>query len=122
MMLKLKRQSAKSMKNILMCVTLHTAVAINVYQQYRQKTADFTKTIIASTASPFKFAGDVLDALKVKSQKLSEFEKINELAELSMLIPPKQIVSIKEKEIRFSESCEKSEMKNYIFDKLGIKN
>jgi threonine synthase len=98
----------------------HTAVALNVYQQYKEKTADFTKTIIASTASPFKFAGVVLDALKDKSQNQGEFEKINELSELSMLIPPKQIVSIKEKEIRFFDSCEKSNMKGYVLDKLGL--
>jgi threonine synthase len=98
----------------------HTAVAINVYQQYKEKTADFTKTIIASTASPFKFAGDVLDALKGKSQNQGEFEKINELSELSMLVPPKQIVSIKEKELRFFDCCEKSNIKDYIFEKLGI--
>lgn len=98
----------------------HTAVAVNVYQQYKEKTADFTKTIIASTASPFKFAGDVLNALKGKSNMQDEFENIKQLSELSMLVPPKQIVSIKEKEIRFLDNCEKSDMKDYICDKLGI--
>lgn len=98
----------------------HTAVAVNVYQQYKEKTADFTKTIIASTASPFKFSGDVLDALIGESQNMDEFEKINELSKLSMLVPPKQIVSIKDKEIRFFDSCEKSDIKNYILEKLGL--
>jgi threonine synthase len=98
----------------------HTAVAINVYHQYKEQTSDSTKTIIASTASPFKFAGDVLDAIKGNTQSQGEFEKITELSQISMLVPPKQIVSIKEKKLRFFDSCEKFNMKDYIFEKLGI--
>lgn len=41
----------------------HTAVAVKVYEDYRKETGDTTKTLIASTASPFKFSASVLDAL-----------------------------------------------------------
>ena len=40
----------------------HTAVAVNVYRDYAAKTGDRTPTVIASTASPFKFANSVLPA------------------------------------------------------------
>ena len=44
----------------------HTAVAVKVYEDYRKETGDTTKTLIASTASPFKFSASVLDALGKK--------------------------------------------------------
>ena len=44
-------------------IDTHTAVAKAVHDEYIEKTADLTKTIIASTASPFKFNQSVLIAL-----------------------------------------------------------
>ncbi len=41
----------------------HTAVASYVYERYLEETNDRTPAVIASTASPFKFAGDVLRSL-----------------------------------------------------------
>ena len=42
----------------------HTAVAKKVYEDYKKETNDSTKTVIVSTASPFKFADSVLSAIK----------------------------------------------------------
>ena len=39
----------------------HTAVAVKVYREYKAATGDTTKTLIASTASPFKFSASVLE-------------------------------------------------------------
>ena len=41
----------------------HTAVGYHCYETYINDTHDETKTIIVSTASPYKFSGAVLDAL-----------------------------------------------------------
>ncbi|AEG60867.1 threonine synthase [Desulforamulus ruminis] len=41
----------------------HTAVAVNVLEKYRRETGDATYTVVASTASPFKFNGSVAKAL-----------------------------------------------------------
>ena len=41
----------------------HTAVAVKVYEDYRARTGDTTPTVIASTASPFKFCQSVISAL-----------------------------------------------------------
>lgn len=41
----------------------HTAVAVKVYEDYRAATGDATPTVIASTASPFKFCQSVIEAL-----------------------------------------------------------
>ena len=46
----------------------HTAVGFSALGQYRQETGDETPTVVASTASPFKFCDNVLSALGVKEQ------------------------------------------------------
>ena len=44
-------------------IDTHTAVAAAVYGKYREETYDETKTVIASTASPYKFTSSVLAAI-----------------------------------------------------------
>lgn len=101
----------------------HTAVAMNVYQQYRKKTGDTTKTIVASTASPFKFPKAVLAALGVEPKvEQTDFEALEELSKVCLQNPPKQIISLKEKNIRFSEVSESSGMEQYLLNWLGIEN
>ncbi|NLA77262.1 MAG: threonine synthase, partial [Clostridiales bacterium] len=64
----------------------HTGVAVSVYNDYRAKTGDDTPVIIASTASPFKFCADVLDALTPgKNNASDEFGMIDELETLTGL-------------------------------------
>ena len=47
-------------------IDTHTAVAAAVYEKYRKETDDTTKTVIASTASPFKFTRSVMNAIDSK--------------------------------------------------------
>jgi threonine synthase len=100
----------------------HTAVALNVYEQYKQKTADATKTIIASTASPFKFAGDVLEAIEGERPAEDEAGLISLLSSIAMQRAPKQITALFNKQERFNGSCEKTEMIKTIFSALKIDN
>ena len=64
----------------------HTAVAVNVYTAYRAKTGDNTPTVIASTASPFKFPKSVLTALG-KEGGADEFDMIRRLSIIADLKP-----------------------------------
>ena len=97
----------------------HTAVAVKVYQDYRAKTGDTTKTVIASTASPYKFSGSVLTAIGEDSGS-DEFELVEKLAEVSKLPVPASLAALKDKEVRFDKVIDKSEMKEYVFSSLGI--
>ncbi len=93
----------------------HTAVAENVYEQYLAQTHDNTKTLIASTASPFKFASSVASAIKGEGTDAEdEFELISILSELSKEKPPKALAELKDKEIRFSEVCSKEDMQKAV--------
>ena len=98
----------------------HTAVAVKVYEDYKAATGDTTRTVIASTASPYKFSGSVLSALG-ESTDSDEFTLVSRLAEVSKLPVPASLAALKDKEIRFSETIEKQDMKEYVFRALGIK-
>jgi threonine synthase len=97
----------------------HTAVAVRVYEDYKAATGDKTKTIIASTASPYKFSGSVLSAIG-EDTSASEFDLVDKLAEVSKLPVPASLAALKDKEIRFSKVIDKTEMKEYVFSTLGI--
>jgi len=99
----------------------HTAVAVDVYKQYVGETGDMTKTIIASTASPFKFADTVLSALGVEPFGKSEFELLNLLSEKSDMDIPASLAKLKDKKVKFDEVIEKDEMVKSIKKALKIK-
>jgi threonine synthase len=98
----------------------HTAVAVKVYNEYRANTGDTTKTIIASTASPYKFSASVLEAVQGKKSDLDEYEMIDVLNELSKIDIPKSLAELKDKERRFSDSIEKTDMKEYVIRDLKL--
>ncbi|OQB14083.1 MAG: Threonine synthase [Firmicutes bacterium ADurb.Bin193] len=98
----------------------HTAVGKNVYDQYLFETGDDTKSIILSTASPFKFNKDVLEAIRGKSENTDEFTLLEELSHLAGMKIPNSLKALKSKEIRFPDSIDKAEMKEFINSKLKL--
>ncbi|HNX65004.1 MAG TPA: threonine synthase, partial [Oscillospiraceae bacterium] len=98
----------------------HTAVAVKVYEDYKAKTGDKTKTIIASTASPYKFSASVLEALEGGTSSLDEFEMVDRLSELSKYEIPVQLLELKNKSIRFNKSIDKTEMKDFVLSVLKL--
>ena len=73
-------------------IDTHTAVAASVYKKYVAETSDETKTVIASTASPFKFTRSVMDAIdKAKYDKMTDFELVDELSRIANVAVPQAI-------------------------------
>lgn len=91
-------------------IDTHTAVAAVVYDKYVAKTEDKTPTVIASTASPFKFGRSVLKAIDPKYDFLSDMEQIEELSKVANVAVPKAIEEIKNAPIRHDHICEKDQM------------
>lgn len=81
-------------------VDTHTAVALHVYNQYVAETGDHTPTVVASTASPFKFGGSVARAILPESQGQGEFELLKQLAAYTGLAIPPGIRNLEQMEIR----------------------
>ncbi len=93
-------------------IDTHTAVGFNIYNRYHQRSKDETKTVFASTASPFKFAPAVMDALRGAgySNGRSNETIINELSEESGLEIPATLKDIAKREIRHNMTIEKDQM------------
>ncbi len=86
-------------------IDTHTAVAVNVYEKYLKETGDNTVTLLASTASPFKFADSVLSALGVDIESGGE-ELLKILSKTTMQKIPVPLASIFDKEERFLNTTE----------------
>lgn len=87
----------------------HTAVAVNVLEQYRSKTGDATPALVVSTASPFKFCPVVLDALGDKTT-VRGLESIARLEEVTGILAPASLSGLAGKLERFHNVIEKSAM------------
>lgn len=95
----------------------HTAVAVNVYEQYVKETSDNKKVIIASTASPYKFVSSVLSALEAREVSgMDEYQSIGELFRISGLDVPESIAELENLPVLHSDIIENTQMKDYIKD------
>ena len=79
----------------------HTAVGVKVYEDYRKQSGDTTPTVLASTASPFKFCGSVLRALG-KATSEDDFAMLQEVAALSGRSVPPRLAELAQKKERFT--------------------
>lgn len=97
----------------------HTAVASHVY--YEKAAQSGTKTVIASTASPYKFTRSVMDAIdKEKYDSMTDFELVDELNRISGVTVPDAIEEIRTAPILHNTVCDKSEMQDTVEKILGL--
>lgn len=97
----------------------HTAVAMAVYNDYKAETGDNGVSLIASTASPYKFADSVLSSLEIALPD-DDFERLSLLSKETGTEIPAPIASLKGKERRFGEVIDRDEMKQAVCDYLKI--
>ena len=99
----------------------HTAVAASVYGKYKAETKDEqTATVIASTASPFKFSRSVMDAIDPKYDAMEEFELIDELSKIGNVKIPNAIEEIRNAPVRHKATCEVDKMPKVVKEFLGM--
>ena len=102
-------------------IDTHTAVAAGVYGKYKKDTGDVdTKTVIASTASPFKFTRSVMDAIDHKYDSMSDFELVDELSKIAKVKVPGAIEEIRTAPILHDTQCDVDKMKDTVKSFLGI--
>jgi len=103
-------------------IDTHTAVAKNVYDQYVSQTGDDHKTVIVSTASPFKFASSVLDAIAEKEEieGKDDFELLDILSEKAELVLPQSLSDLRIKPVVFKTTCEKDELYEIVSNMLNL--
>ena len=92
----------------------HTGVAVNVYEQYRKETGDATPCVIASTASPYKFAAAVLPAVYDGAVPESGFDQVAKLSEVTGTPVPAPLAGLKNRPVLHKSCTEKEEMSAFI--------
>jgi len=101
-------------------IDTHTAVASAVYRKYVEETGDHTKTVIASTASPFKFTRSVMNAIDGKYDAMGDFELVDELSRIANVRVPQAIEEIRTAPVLHDTQCEAAEMKDTVKKFLKI--
>ena len=97
----------------------HTAVAGHVLREYRRKTGDDTPSVIVSTASPYKFAADVLSALTGGNAGGDPFSASEEIQKLTGIPMPEQVRKLRELQVRHTAECDKDKMGQAVLDVMA---
>lgn len=92
----------------------HTAVASGVYNDYVAKSGDKTPTVIASTASPYKFTRSVMNAIDSKYDAMGDFELVDELCKLSGVKVPNAIEEIRTAPVLHDIVCDSDKMQDTV--------
>lgn len=119
-----EKETAEAIKNLYentgYVIDTHTAVAASVYKKYVADTKDAKPTVIASTASPYKFARSVMTAIDKKYDALDEFELVDELVKLSNTPEPEAVKEIRTAPVRHNNVCAVDAMEATVKQWLGI--
>lgn len=99
----------------------HTAVAVRVYENYVSETNEDIPTVIDATASPYKFSKSVLTAvLDGETPEYDEFDMVDELNRKTGADVPNPLKALKNKEVRFTNVCDKESMSEMVFKLLNL--
>ncbi len=101
-------------------IDTHTGVASCVYRRYAEETKDTTPTVIASTASPFKFSHSVMEAIAGDQGSKDEFAIVDELSGIANVAVPRAIEEIRHAEIRHRRECDVDTMETTVAEILGL--
>ncbi|MEZ3428009.1 MAG: threonine synthase [Lachnospiraceae bacterium] len=100
-------------------IDTHTAVASAVYDKYRADTQDMTKTVIVSTASPYKFTRSVMEAMG-EDGTMDDFALADALSLLSKVPVPAAVEEIRTAPVLHTKVCDKEEMKAVVKQFLAV--
>ncbi len=95
----------------------HTAVAYKVYEDYRRSTGDETPTLIASTASAYKFASSVAESLGIP--ETDGFRAIDAVHEYTGVPVPRAMSGLEEKPVLHDQVIDRTEMKEAVLRALS---
>lgn len=97
----------------------HTAVASAVYKKYKKETGDTTKTVVVSTASPYKFTRSVMTAIDTGYGNMEDFALVDKLEKLSGVPVPNAICEIRTAPVLHTTECDKEDMEKTVLDFLA---
>ncbi|MBP5281695.1 MAG: threonine synthase [Lachnospiraceae bacterium] len=101
-------------------IDTHTAVAAAVYEKFVAETKDDKKTVIASTASPFKFTRSVMNAIDAKYDSMTDFALVDELSKIANVKVPNAIEEIRTAPVVHDKQCDVDKMQSVVREFLGM--
>ncbi len=91
-------------------IDTHTGVASSVFGKYKAATGDDKTTVIASTASPFKFTRAVMGSIDSEYENEEDFVLVDKLSELAKVDVPNAIEEIRSAAVRHDTVIEVEDM------------
>ena len=110
----IKEKIAVTYKKTGYVMDTHTAVAASVYEKYQKDSGDSRKTVIASTASPYKFSRSVMTAIDANYDALEEFDLIDTLEVISNVDIPNAVEEIRDAKILHTLECDADKMEEMV--------
>ncbi len=101
-------------------IDTHTAVAVKCAKEYMKETGDDRKIIVASTASPYKFASNVYTSLTGETKE-NEFDALKATEALSGSPIPAPLATLENKTVRFTKVIDPDNMTSEVLATIGIK-
>ena len=95
----------------------HTAVAYKVYEDYRKESGDETPTVIASTASAYKFAESVASAIGI-GPCADGFAYVAALAKETGVPVPYGLAGLDQKPVRHTDVVDAAAMSEAVLEAL----
>ena len=95
----------------------HTAVAYRVYEDYIAYTGDKTPTLLASTASAYKFADSVVESIGLEKGE-NGFESVKKLYEETKVRVPAGLKDLENKPVRHQGVLDIEQMPGAVYDCL----
>jgi len=98
----------------------HTAVAYSVWEKHRQKTGSKTPVVVVSTASPYKFTKDVMQAVNPKYADGEDFALFAEMEKITGVPVPAAVKGLASRPVLHKRVCKKAEMQLVVENILGL--
>ena len=107
-----------TMKDYGYLIDTHTAVAVSAAKAYQEETGDRKPMVVASTASPYKFASDVYTSLygEAPASALGALDSLSEKTGVEITYP---LRGIGERTVRFTDVVDATEMQSAMFAYLA---
>lgn len=95
-------------------IDTHTAVAAYADKKYKESSDSANKSVVISTASPFKFSRNVMKAVSASFDNEDDFAIADELSRLGQVELPNAIKEIRNADILHNTVCDINEMKSIV--------
>jgi len=95
----------------------HTAVGYTVFEKYINETKDSTKTVIVSTANPYKFYNTIMESLGLQKTG-NMFKDMGKISKVTGVDISYRIAKLKGQKLRFTQIIPKSRMKDFVLERI----